>query len=392
MTRLPHQPWMDWPETKALVRTFAEAKTEMRFVGGAVRDSLLLHPVEEVDIATPAKPEAVTALLERASIRAIPTGIEHGTVTALVENRHFEITTLRRDMACDGRHAEVEYTDSWEEDARRRDFTINALSCLPDGELFDYCGGLAHLRELRIVFIGEANERIKEDALRILRFFRFSAQLGAHEYDAKALAACTENAGLITGLSGERIAQEMFKLLAAHALDPALFAHMQSCNVLSQLLLPPPPAALTHASLDEDALARLALWLMGGAAKALAERWKLSNTQQKTLHALMHAASLLKKIPAVPQLKKLLRAEGAETFCRAVRIAWACEPAEEHFFSQALILAEHWHIPLFPLTGQDLLERGYRQGKELGTKLHALEKAWEAEDYRPTREELLQRL
>lgn len=393
MTRLSHQPWMDWPETKTLVRTFADANTEMRFVGGAVRDSLLLRPVHEVDIATPATPDAVTVLLARAKIRAIPTGIEHGTVTALVGEKHFEITTLRRDVACDGRHAEVEYTTDWEADARRRDFTINALFASPAGEVFDYCGGLKHLQPPRIVFIGDAGARIKEDALRILRFFRFSAQLGVHEYDADALAACAENVTLIERLSGERTREEMLKLLAAPALDKTLFTHLQRAGLPPHLLLPPPPAALTHAALDADAPARLALWLMhGGDAKALAKRWKFSGAQQKTLQSLMHTAERLRNMPAVPQLKKLLRAEGVELFSRAARIAWALDPSLEHFYAQALILAEHWHIPQFPVTGEDLLKHGYEEGKALGAALKKLEAHWEAEDYQPTREELLKYL
>lgn len=396
MMRLENAPWMQWPQTRALVEAFADAGNPMRFVGGCVRDSLLNRPVQDVDIATPVMPEGVMALLEKAGIRAIPTGIDHGTVTALIDAKHFEITTLRRDVACDGRHAEVEYTDDWKQDAARRDFTINALYADASGEVHDYFGGLAHLKPVQVIFIGDPRARIDEDALRILRFFRFSAQLGVKTPDAAALTACTEKSRLLLGLSGERIAQEMLKLLAVPVLDSALLAQMQRAHILEEVHLPAPSKAITHPALASDALARLACWLMSSSdaheqATELRIHWKISSAQHLMLDTLMFVAE---QLPALTerQQKALLRLEGKEVFCRVVRIAWAREPERESSYKEMLALAGSWQIPEFPLRGHDLLDRGYAEGKDLGDQLKKLEQQWEDEDYHPTREELLKRL
>ena len=170
--------WLHWPQTKRLVAAFAPYPQTLRFVGGAVRDSLLGREVKDVDAATTLLPEAVMALLEKAKIAAIPTGIDHGTVTAVIDGKHFEITTLRKDLACDGRHADVAFTDNWRDDAQRRDFTMNAMYLSPEGELFDYFDGETDARAGKVRFIGDAGARIAEDYLRILRFFRFFAHYG----------------------------------------------------------------------------------------------------------------------------------------------------------------------------------------------------------------------
>src|SRR6476619_45805 len=185
-----------------------------RFVGGAVRDDLLGLPVNDIDLATRIPPDEVINRLEKARIKAVPTGIDHGTVTAISDGHPFEITTLRRDVSTDGRRATVAFTDDWQEDAARRDFTINALSADPEtGELFDYFGGLADLEQRHIRFIGDPLQRIAEDHLRILRFFRFHARFDAREPDAAALDACTARANDLMALSRERIADELIKLL-----------------------------------------------------------------------------------------------------------------------------------------------------------------------------------
>jgi len=199
--RLAPQPWMTAPETRAVVAALTADGTEVRFVGGCVRDALLGRPVKDVDIATPDRPQRVMELLARAGIRAIPTGIEHGTVTAVVGRTPFEITTLRRDVETYGRRAKVAFTDDWTADAARRDFTINALSCTPDGRLYDPFGGLADLRAGRVRFVGDPEARIREDVLRLLRFFRFYAHYGAAPPDPAALAACRALAPLLPGLA-----------------------------------------------------------------------------------------------------------------------------------------------------------------------------------------------
>lgn len=385
--KLASAAWMEWPATQALLRAFAEGGVPLRFVGGCVRDSLLGREVKDVDAATPATPDRVSALLQAAGIRAIPTGIAHGTVTALVGERLFEITTLRRDVACDGRHAEVAFTDDWREDAARRDFTINALYAGPDGEVVDYFGGLAHLAPLKLVFIGDASARIREDALRMLRFFRFTAQLGVQGFDAAGLAACAREAARIQNLSGERIAQEMLKLLGCAALEPEVLHQLHAAGLTAPLLLPAPPPALARLHGVTDAFVRLALWAPEG-IEAITERWRLSREQHAHLLALV--ATMRKLSPALPpaEQKKLLRAAGNYTFTRAVQMAAARDDAA---YDAMLHLANSWQPPAFPVTGKDLLAHGYAEGKGLGEALKRLEAQWEAEDYLPTRAALLAR-
>lgn len=202
---------------------------ETRFVGGCVRDALLGLPVSDIDLATRLRPEAAMERLKAAGIRAVPTGLAHGTVTAIVAGAPIEVTTLRRDVSTDGRRATVAFTDDWREDAARRDFTINALSADPaSGEVFDYFGGEADLAARRVRFIGDPLTRIAEDHLRILRFFRFHARFGAGEPDADSLAACVARANDLMALSRERIADELSKLLALP--DPAATAALMEAR------------------------------------------------------------------------------------------------------------------------------------------------------------------
>jgi poly(A) polymerase len=214
--------WLCWPETKTLIAAFAEYPGSLRFVGGAVRDSLLGREVKEVDAATTRYPGEVMSLAIRNGLRAIPTGLEHGTVTIVIGARSFEVTTLRRDIKTDGRHAEVTFTDNWQEDAQRRDFTMNALYLTPEGELFDYFGGEADARAGVVRFIGEPEARIREDYLRILRLFRFYAHYGKTPLDLAALNACRLLGVNLKTLPVERIWQELSKLLIAENAAPAL--------------------------------------------------------------------------------------------------------------------------------------------------------------------------
>jgi poly(A) polymerase len=383
---LPHVPWRDWDETKTLLAAFAAASVEARFVGGCVRDALLSRPVTDIDLATPATPDDVISLLEKAGIRVIPTGIAHGTVTARVGERSFEITTLRRDVACDGRHAEVEFTDDWKEDALRRDFTINALSANPAGEVFDYTGGLADIAPVRVRFIGDADARIREDALRILRFFRFSAQLEVVSLDATGLKACAVRAGSIHALSGERIALEMLKLLAAPALTSELLSEMQQAGTLHAVGLPKVPASLTQ--LRGDAWGMLAYWLMDQPVDAFASKWKLSGAERMLLKNVIECAESLQTDLSVKAQKVILRAAGKDVFVRAVRVAMVRVGGAAVYHSM-LALAESWTPPVFPVSGRDLLLRGFSQGPMLGEALKQLEARWEAEDYVPEKEALL---
>ena len=239
--------WARRRGVKRLLKALGADDGLTRYVGGAVRDDLLKLPVNDFDLATRIRPDEVVERLEAAGIKAVPTGIDHGTVTAVSDGQPFEVTSLRRDVSTDGRRATVAFTDDWREDAARRDFTINALSADPvTGEIFDYFGGLDDLEARRVRFIGEPLERIAEDHLRILRLFRFHARFGAGEPDPAALAACTERANDLMALSRERIADELLKLLGLP--DPApTVAVMLERAILKPVLPEIEPAALASA-------------------------------------------------------------------------------------------------------------------------------------------------
>src|SRR6266478_853367 len=286
MEYMPPQSWMSAPATRAVIAALSAGGAEVRFVGGCVRDSLAGRPVGDIDIATPDEPARVIELLEGAGLKAVPTGIEHGTVTAVAFHRPFEITTLRRDVENYGRRAKVSFTDDWTADAARRDFTFNALSCTPEGRLHDPFGGVADLRTQRVRFVGDATARIREDVLRLLRFFRFYAHYGAPPPDGDALAAARVMAPLLPSLSGERIAAETLKLLAAR--DPAAVLRlMQGHGVLAHFLpesvhldrLARLTAIERSLSLKPEPPRRLAAVLESeAAARAVAASWHLSNS------------------------------------------------------------------------------------------------------------------
>ncbi len=414
--------WLAWPHTQTLIAAFA-GKAELRFVGGCVRDALLVRAVQDVDAATPLLPDAVIALLDDAHIRSIPTGIEHGTVTALVDGKPFEITTLRRDAACDGRHADVTFTGSWQEDAARRDFTMNALYLSPSGELFDYTGGEADTRAGRVRFIGDARARIQEDYLRILRLFRFHAHYGKTPLDEDALKACGELAHNIPSLSGERIQHEMLKLLAAPLVSPTLQA-MQQCGVLAQVMgkkvelevittmersASPSPLVgegrgegkpSTHEIVEtapsplplpqgERELVRLAALLDPADVQALTASWKLSNDLSKRLKHITEGARILHAGMTPAEQKKALRRMGRELFIQCATLRHAMDGSD---ISAMLQLADTWDIPHFPVTGKDLLALGIPEGKRMGELLAKLDEAWEMSDYTLTKEALLARV
>ena len=287
MEYLPPQPWMSAPATRAVIGALTAGGSEVRFVGGCVRDGLLGRAVTDIDIATPDGPARVIELLEAAGLKAVPTGIEYGTVTAVALHHPFEITTLRRDVENYGRRAKVTFTDDWTADAARRDFTFNALSCAPDGKLYDPFGGIADLQGRRVRFVGEAMARIREDVLRLLRFFRFYAHYGAPPPDGDALGAARAMAPLLPTLSGERIAGETLKLLAAT--DPAAVMTLMRDHVVLMHFLPEAErldrlarlvAIETKLGLVAAPARRLAAALAGGegCARAVAGRLRLSNT------------------------------------------------------------------------------------------------------------------
>lgn len=412
--KISPQPWMTAPETGAVIRALTAGGGEVRFVGGCVRDSIAGRPVGDIDIATPEPPVRVMELLEAAGIKAIPTGIGHGTVTAIAESRKFEITTLRRDLDTDGRHARVDFIDDWVVDARRRDFTINTLSSTPDGDVYDPLGGLDDLGQGRVRFVGVPKERIEEDLLRLLRFFRFQAAYGRPPPDSEALAACRIMAPRLCELSGERVRDEMFRILLAP--DPADSAVLMRGIGAFDAILPEAGdvgrlrmltwlegSALKMETVAPDALRRLAALLdpgCGGAgAEAVARRLRLSNREVDRLAA---AAAPVQVSPDgdAPELRRTLRRLGAETVRDLSLLAWAGElavtprlPAERTgAWRHILEAADAWRPLAFPLRGRDVTASGVAPGPAVGRLLAAVEAWWEDGDYGPGREACLEKL
>jgi poly(A) polymerase len=384
------------PETKAVLAALTAAGQEVRFVGGCVRDAVAKRPVEDVDLATADSPETVMELLQAAGIKVVPTGLAHGTVTAVVGGRTFEITTLRVDVETFGRRARVAFTGDWVADAKRRDFTINALSCTPGGRVYDPFDGLSDLAHGRIRFVGRARERIEEDVLRLLRFFRFYATYGRPPPDKDALAACRALAHRLPELSGERVREELFRILLAP--DPAgAMLLMRGERVLPHAL---PEAgdvgvlraiswlaarALPADTVAPDPIRRLAALLDGDSetAERVADRLKLSNRERVRLVALMEPLALGPGADAAAR-ERLLRRLGSGLFRDAVLLAWARElalaphmPAERTQGWRDLLAAAGEAPKLFPLKGRDALALGIAPGPRVGALLAAVEGWWE---------------
>ena len=398
--RLAPQPWMTNPRTQAVVGALRADGAEVRFVGGCVRDAVIGRAIKDIDLATPDPPETVIALLKRAGLKAVPTGVEHGTVTAVAEGQPFEVTTLRRDIETYGRHAKVEFTDDWRADAARRDLTFNAMSLSPDGTLHDYFGGHDDLLAGRVRFVGDAVTRIEEDVLRLLRFFRFFAHYGKPPPDAEALAACRLLAPKLPDLSGERLQAESLKLLAAR--DPApVVTLMQQQQVLAHLL----PEAKTAARLaalvtienglghDPDPILRLAALIEGGpeAARAVALRLRLSNADRDRLAAALDVDNVSPSLDARARRQALYRL-GRESFCDRALLAWASSGSNVTSIDpawRALLAVSEAPVPVFPLQGRDLLKLGIEAGPGVGELLKAIEAWWIDGDFRADRKACL---
>ncbi|HXQ16140.1 MAG TPA: CCA tRNA nucleotidyltransferase, partial [Caulobacteraceae bacterium] len=349
-----------------------------RFVGGCVRNALLKQPISDIDIATTLTPDAVTKALVAAGLKAVSTGIDHGTVTGIAQGKPFEITTLRRDVETDGRRAVVAYTTDWAEDAQRRDFRLNALYADPSGRLYDpTAGGLADAHAGRVVFVGDAETRIREDALRILRFFRFNAWYGRGEPDAAGLAACAALRDLIRTLSAERVSAELLKLLAAE--DPRAAVRLMAQTGVLAVVLPEAQALErferlvgieTEMLFTEDALLRLAALLPDDPAKAavLAERLRLSNAQRDRLEAALNPAPRLVSWMSPKETRRLVYRLGAEALCDRVTLAWAASdrPATTSQWRALLPTARSWTPPRFPLTGEEVMAAGVAKGPLVG--------------------------
>jgi len=403
---LGRQAWMAHPATVAVMGALTAAAGEdgARFVGGCVRDALLGREVSDIDIATVLTPPQVKAALEAARIAAVPTGEAHGTITAVSQGRPLEITTLRRDVQTDGRHAVVAFTTDWGEDAARRDFRLNALYADARGVILDPTGhGVADARAGAIVFVGEPHARIGEDALRILRFFRFLAWYGRGEPDAAGLAACAELKDLAATLSAERVAKELLGLLAAP--DPRVAVRlMAAAGVLSVVL--PESASLarferlaaieSEQTFGEDALLRLAALLPddGAMASAAADRLRLSNAQKARLVAAATPDRAIVSWMSPKAVRQRVYRLGADAFCDKVMLAWAASgrPAAAVQWRALLPIARTWPRPSLPLTGEEVMAAGVPRGPMVGKVLTEVESWWADNDFPADKLSLIERL
>lgn len=363
---LPAGGWTRREDLAVLVAALGTGNA--RYVGGAVRDTLLGMPVKDVDIATPLEPQVVMRRLKEAAIQVVPTGIDHGTVTAVLPQGPVEITTLRHDVSTDGRRATVAFASDWQDDAARRDFTINALYADPStGQIFDWFGGLDDLAARRVRFIGDPHQRIREDHLRILRYFRFQARFGSMPADAPSESACAELAATLKGLSRERIGMEMMNLLSLS--DPApTVARMAELGVL-EVVLPEadvaPLAALVaqeaRQQIVPDPLRRLAALLPADVqlAEAIASRFRLSGAQKKRL-ALAAAR------------------DGSSIAARPLAYRLGREAALDRLLIDGIDVAPltGWTIPEFPLKGGEIVARGIKAGPEVARVMRSVESGW----------------
>ena len=392
MARLESADWLSADHTRRVIAALEAVRSgSARFVGGCVRNALMSRPIDDIDIATQLLPDQVMAAMKAAGIRVVPTGIEHGTVTAICDSEPFEITTLRRDVETDGRRAVVAFTDDWREDAMRRDFRLNALYAEPDGTLHDPVGGGLEDAALgRVIFIGDGDERLREDYLRILRFFRFNAWYGAG-LDEEGLAACARQRKGLSKIAAERIWKEFKKLLAAPDPEDAVRA-MEDSGVL-KLVLP--------WSTDVSALGRVAAMTPDAAQRfmallprnletvsLIASKLRLSNRERERLETWAEFAGDVMLDTTKAGAHAFIYHHGLEAYRDAVALHPGSEP-------QHLRLAEDyiadWDNPRFPLRGDDALELGL-QGEAIGTALRSVELIWVNSGFSISRENLLKQL
>lgn len=402
--------WLNSPEISKLFEALNKGDEEsdfVRVVGGAIRNHILGCGVKDIDLATTLTPEEVTTRAQNSDITVIPTGIEHGTVTLVVDHISFEVTTLREDVKTDGRHAQVEFGKDWLKDARRRDFTINALYVSLDGTLHDPLGtGLEDLKSKTLRFIGDPNTRIREDYLRILRLYRLKAQYSELTYDQAAISATIKQRTGLNQLSGERVRDELLKLLSVE--NPADIINSLYQNGLLTSLLGTAPNLLpalklieleNHLNLTPDPMLRLgelALWHRGD-VKRLSEKLRLSKRKSKILNAICCANELpiFRDEPEYSLAHKIQHyRQGTNFFLLQLLTAWAKSTAtpDDPDWSNLYKTAKTAEFKPFPISGEDLIEAGLKPGPGLGEKLAQLEEIWLEEDMQPDKTEILSHL
>lgn len=387
LKRLP-QPWMSEGPAASVMRALTAEGDAARFVGGCVRDALVGRPIRDVDIATPLSPQRVTELLSKAGLKAVPTGIEHGTITAVAEGKGVEVTTLRLDVETDGRRAKVAFTDDWQADAGRRDLTINALSADAAGQVHDYFGGLDDLAAGRVRFVGDPAQRIKEDYLRLLRFFRFHADYASGPFDAAAITAAKQLAPQLKTLSGERVRQETLRLLTARN-GPEIYGEMLALGIVPHFL----PWSTTldrlravaeleqRHGLEPDAIRRLAALTMTGCGAQVADKLKLSRAESERIVAL-DAPRKPFDGSNVESVRREIYAHGNDGALDRLLLDWPLDD-DGAKGRAALELIKTWKRPRFPLKGADLVKLGVPQGQRIGEILASVEAWWIAADFRP---------
>jgi poly(A) polymerase len=389
--RLLDAPWLKSGSVTRVLELLNGNGEEARVVGGAVRNALLNVLIGDIDIATTAPPEEVIRRAKAAGIKSVPTGIEHGTVTLVIDAHPFEVTTLRQDTETFGRKAKVAFGRDWIGDAHRRDFTINALSVGADGVVHDYVGGLDDIAARRVRFIGEAERRIAEDSLRVLRFFRIHAAFGAGEMDRAGYLAClSARAGLAT-LSAERVRMELLKLLVADGAIGAVVAMSEGGLLLSTLggiAYTGPFAAMIAAErllgLKPDPMRRLAALAVAVTedARRLSSRLRLTNAETRALDSMGHRWWRLAGMDE-PRARRRLYRLGEDRYRDRLLLAWAragsdADPAP---WRELALLPQRWSAPKFPLKAADFIARGIAEGPALGHVLTLAEDAWLAADF-----------
>ncbi|MGF6427042.1 CCA tRNA nucleotidyltransferase [Bradyrhizobium sp. Pha-3] len=388
---LSDAPWLaSGPAAHVLGLLNADGE-EARVIGGAVRNALMQIPLADIDIATTALPEDVIRRAKRAGIKSVPTGIEHGTVTLVVDSQPFEVTTLREDTETYGRKARVAFGRDWVRDAERRDFTINGLSVDASGVVHDHVGGLADIEARRVRFIGDPAQRIAEDYLRILRFFRFHAAYGAGEVDRAGYLACVSGRAGLAGLSAERIRMEMLKLVVANGAASAVVA-MSDGGLLQPLFggvaYTGPFAAMIEIEqlmkLAPSAMRRLAALTVAVTedARRIASRLRLSNAEAKALDSMGHRWWRLPGMDEAHAKRRLYRLD-EEPYRDRLLLAWARTGAGQDVdqWRALATLPERWRAPHFPLRASDFVARGIAEGPALGHVLTLAEDAWLAADF-----------
>jgi poly(A) polymerase len=402
MTSITHATWLKATETQKLIAALDAARAGgSRFVGGCVRNTLMGREVIDIDIATQLTPDQTTEVAQAAGFAAHPTGIEHGTVTVVVDSHPFEVTTLRRDVSTDGRRATVAFTEAWEDDAQRRDFRMNALYADASGTIHDPTGGgIEDTRAGRVIFIGDAHTRIKEDYLRILRFFRFNAWYARGPVDPNGLHACADLVAGLDTLSVERVWKEVKKLLAAP--DPraswegmsAIAARARALPELSnETRLDALCTLEADLMLKPDAMTRVAAALTDQqSAKTLANRLKLSNEERDRLVAALGDDVKITSFLSMREMRRAIYKLGNEAFRDRVMLAWAKAGDKAQQWRALVAHAQMWTPPKMPLTGDEVMAAGVPAGPKVGVVMREVEDWWIDADFPDDKLSVIERL